>query len=413
MKKTTTITIIIFIISLAFLTNSCLEDNKGNPVKPKVVGGWTFQQTWVSYDLKGLFLSNSDEIWVTGNGGAVLKSTNGGVVWERINVPVNSNFPNIYFYEVELTVQDTIRFKDTIIVDNKPVEIDTFSVENRIVNRQFSWLFGCVRIIVAVDNTRKADVGSILRSYDNGSSWVEAVNGKLSEGDIWASVTSSTYCFGEYKVINDSTICAVGGINFGTPGESIGLIMYTNNNGADWEARVTGGEAYEKFNGVDFVSDLIGFAVGHNGIVFRTDDAGYYWSEVSPIEYDNGDSTVTVTSKFNKIHFVNSNTGFIVGGGSTILKTIDGGVTWQPVFDPADYPGDDFSNLEFNDFNFIDENTGWVVGNNGIVFRTGNGGDTWSIVDSYTQVDLYNVHLIDADNVFVVGGGGTVMRYRK
>ncbi len=388
MKKTINIAIILLILPLVLLTNSCLESDKGNPIKPKTVGSWTFQQTWVTYDIKGLYVKSSDVIWVSGNGGCILKTSNGGVVWERVNVSVNSNFPSISFYGTG------------------------------------AWVFGCVSVKQGTgeDKTKVADVSNILRSVDDGFSWGQAIRvNKEGERDIWSSVSGTTFCFGEYKKINDNVICAVGGKNFGVEGSNFGIIMYSEDDGYQWEAKVTDGEAYNKFNGIDFATDNLGFAVGHNGMIFKTLDAGKNWDEQPLIEYektiDGTPTTITVEAKFNKIHFVNSTTGFIVGDGSTILKTndiiADSAQAWVSVFDPADFPDEDFANLEFNNFHFVNDNTGWVVGNNGIILRTDNGGSSWTVVDSYTQVDLNNVHLLDANNAFVVGAGGTIMRYRQ
>ena len=71
-------------------------------------------------------------------------------------------------------------------------------------------------------------------------------------------------------------------------------------------------------NDVCFVSPLSGLAVGDDGLILehdkRRDDVG---------EVESG-----VTEDLQDIEFIDSTIGWIVGG-STVLRTDDGGTTWQ------------------------------------------------------------------------------------
>ena len=64
-----------------------------------------------------------------------------------------------------------------------------------------------------------------------------------------------------------------------------------------------------------------GFAVGDNGTILKTTDAGATWTTL----------TSGTTSTLHGVDFLNPNEGFTVGDNGLILRTTDGGSTWQPV----------------------------------------------------------------------------------
>ena len=73
--------------------------------------------------------------------------------------------------------------------------------------------------------------------------------------------------------------------------------------------------------------------------------------------------------RLNKIKFFNENIGWIVGEEGQILKTSDGGVSWE-IKHTA-------SSVWFNDISFMDENTAMAVGNQNTILKTNNGGISW------------------------------------
>lgn len=71
----------------------------------------------------------------------------------------------------------------------------------------------------------------------------------------------------------------------------------------------------------------------------------------------------------NDYFFLDDGTGWAVGQMGTILRTIDGGATWQR---QASGVQSDLTSVTFTD-----ANTGWVIGANGLVLRTSDAGSTW------------------------------------
>ena len=120
---------------------------------------------------------------------------------------------------------------------------------------------------------------------------------------------------------------------------------------------------------VYFVNELVGWAVGLQGAIFRTADGGATW--VSQF--------TDTTRTFRAVHFTDAAFGWAVGVrvtgvNNTVYKTTNGGSSWTNVSmaDP---------NVFANDVVFTDPNTGFVVGGlsggQAVVFTTVDGGETW------------------------------------
>jgi photosystem II stability/assembly factor-like uncharacterized protein len=88
---------------------------------------------------------------------------------------------------------------------------------------------------------------------------------------------------------------------------------------------------------------------------------GEYWvPQFSPVQ----------NREFKSVDFIDTNTGWIVGEAGIILKTTNGGNTWNQLSSPT------ANNLTCVDF--INSTVGWIVGENGTIFKTINGGTSWS-----------------------------------
>ena len=94
------------------------------------------------------------------------------------------------------------------------------------------------------------------------------------------------------------------------------------------------------------------------------------------------------------VSFTDANTGTAVGYSGTILRTTDGGDTWN-----SQSTG---STVDLWDVCFTDGNTGTVVGDNGTILRTTDGGTTWASRASGVTTLLYGVSFTGADH----GNGG-------
>ncbi|RAI95053.1 YCF48-related protein [Algoriphagus yeomjeoni] len=100
------------------------------------------------------------------------------------------------------------------------------------------------------------------------------------------------------------------------------------------------------------------------------------------------------------ITWVDQNVGFSVGE-NLIIKTTDGGATWNEL--PVSYDGKLF------DVAFWDENIGVAVGENGLILRTQDAGNTWDILPSGSTQTLKNLEISSEDKILAVSDAGEIL----
>ena len=181
--------------------------------------------------------------------------------------------------------------------------------------------------------------------------------------------------------LNANTMIAVG---------EQGSILRTTDAGATW-TRISSGTA-ARLSGVSFADANTGIAVGDQGAILRTVDGGSTWTP----------QPSGTTNVLWGVSFTDAGTGTVVGDAGTILRTTDGGATWsRQSSGTAD---------RLNGVSFTSANTGTIVGANGTILRTVDGGVTWKPQSSGTRNWLYGVSFISANTGFVVGDGGVILR---
>ncbi len=121
--------------------------------------------------------------------------------------------------------------------------------------------------------------------------------------------------------------------------------------------------------GIAAVSDQICWASGANGTVLRTTDGGNSWQKSNLPNEDSVD--------FRDIHAVDSLNAMVLSAGSpaVVLKTKDGGQNWQLV-----YSGQE-KELFYDAFDFWDTQRGIAFSDaltdRLVILTTKNGGDSW------------------------------------
>jgi photosystem II stability/assembly factor-like uncharacterized protein len=123
------------------------------------------------------------------------------------------------------------------------------------------------------------------------------------------------------------------------------------------------------------------------GIVLRSADTGNTWNEVST------PGTVP-TSWAWKFIFPTPSVGYVsleevdihdthLGNKTHILKTIDGGRTWNLIDTKIT------SNIDIQGIGFINATHGWIGGNSVGMYETLDGGTSWKLVNSYKNLDRF------------------------
>jgi photosystem II stability/assembly factor-like uncharacterized protein len=147
----------------------------------------------------------------------------------------------------------------------------------------------------------------------------------------------------------------------------------------------------ESYFGLHVFDANTAVAVGSNGFIIRTTDGGDTWNVV----------TSGSTDRLHRVSFA-GNTGWAVGLNSAILKTTDAGLTWTPQ--------DAGVTTHFRYVHCVDENTVWLASSpwgtpnmDGYVMKTTNGGDSWEV--KLTQPSNV-VCFVDADSGCAGSSGG-------
>lgn len=150
---------------------------------------------------------------------------------------------------------------------------------------------------------------------------------------------------------------------------------------------------------VFFPSERVGYTAGNYGSIMKTTDGGASWTVIHSGAFD----TYTTRLNLRAIFFTSEQTGFVAGArktccygdeldkGAVLLKTADGGQSWQKRY---------FENVSnIHDLRFFNENEGLALFSVDIdsntterrLMRTADGGDSWTAVplpvrsiDSYT-----------------------------
>lgn len=131
------------------------------------------------------------------------------------------------------------------------------------------------------------------------------------------------------------------------------------------------------------------------GLVLTT-DGGYNWTSVSF-------NDTNFTTAYNGIYFLNNLTGWAVGGSMQIRKTTNGGINWVRQIPPP-VAG------VLNNVYFLDANTGYAIGRktasyNSCILKTTNSGLNWTeiIVSTANENELFGQFWFDANTGWICG----------
>ncbi|MDM0082890.1 YCF48-related protein [Variovorax sp. J31P179] len=144
-----------------------------------------------------------------------------------------------------------------------------------------------------------------------------------------------------------------------------GHIVHSEDGGRVWVQALV--PVSSDLTAVSFVDAKVGYATGHDGVVLGTRDGGHDWTRLIEgrqvnrlvLEHmqrrvaasDAGEQDKKLLAEalrnaeagpdkpFLDLCFTSVSEGFVVGAYGLILRTADGGKTWEPWFDRTDNPG--------------------------------------------------------------------------
>ena len=162
---------------------------------------------------------------------------------------------------------------------------------------------------------------------------------------------------------------------------------------ANYHWKVIAAPSQYSLNSICFVDDSTGFSCGAGGVIIKTTDGGNSWQSI-------GDSSGT---DFYNVNFITKERGFIVGEKGVILSTIDGGKTFRKI-------DADTANTLFKITFLKNGYKGFIVGAHGTILKTDDGGITWLPVSSPSDELLYSIYFTDDNNGVIAGWNGTILK---
>ena len=441
-------------------------------------------------DVYGEFFINGQKGWMVGASGMILKTSNGGSDWEIQNSGTLTSLRDAFFINEnkgwvvgnQHTVLHTNDGGSTWSTQPVPTFLDFYSVS--FINADTGWVFGTYMTVLrtfdggqnwenistglstadwltegiftdinhgwAVGGDLIATHGTIYKSVDGGYTWDTALITSKYLTSISFPSQDTGYVCGYNGLMKKTTDggqtwidCPTGfttsyghvGFSDGRHGIAVGMQMQNNlirtsDGGITWSVS-TIGPAFSGLQKVFPVNDYISFICGTNGLMMKTIDQGFSWTELctgshatiydicfadpqngwaagfgSPSRLTHSSNGgITWEESFNpifdklstirSIRFGDPLNGLIVGDGGPVLRTVDGGQTWDTVHNPA--PGIIRKIGYFNPTHPV------AIGYYGEIQLSSDGGQSWNHVPSGCSTWLTDICIIDSTNACVTG----------
>ncbi len=181
------------------------------------------------------------------------------------------------------------------------------------------------------------------------------------------------------------------------------------------------------------------YAVGHEGVVLRSDDGGLTWVRKRVQLFDRDNPDPRNGAPLLDVLFTDIDNGYAVGAYATLLRTRDGGDTWEYVdvlnrggaaapteeelaadavapalddeswnFDAADLDLDEETDPHLNGIARTGNGNLFIVAERGAAFRSLDGGDTWQRIQLPYEGSMFGVIGTTGDHVLCFGLRGNV-----
>ncbi len=175
---------------------------------------------------------------------------------------------------------------------------------------------------------------------------------------------------------------------------SAGHIFYSDDGCASFVEQEDGTLTAHNLNAVGFASERVGYAVGGDNTILKTEDGGTSWVALSG-------PAGKAASAILSLAVVTKNRVFIGYVDGDLYYTEDGGATWAE----RAYGGSGVG--EVVSLRFVNEMVGFLAHNTaapvGQVYRTRDGGYTWELTALPTNEGINGIWPVDENLAFVAG----------
>jgi photosystem II stability/assembly factor-like uncharacterized protein len=263
---------------------------------------WTPQKSGTLSWLRDVYFINENKGFITGGGGTLLLTLDGGKNWKAQEKVTADTIEQIYFSDEKtgwLLCEKSIFGRGAAGSSYLLKTTDggahweqiNFGAERERVTRIF---FAKNGFAMAIGET-----GVLFALQDDAKSWKRII-----------SPTRYLLLDGNFTDEFHGTIVGAGG-----------SVLFTEDAGATWNQAILSDAARTKLNKVFFINQKLGWTVGSEGKIYQTVNSGKSWHEQKS----------GVEENLNDVFFLNTAEGWAVGDDGTILHTITAGNVWTAV----------------------------------------------------------------------------------
>ena len=294
--------------------------------------------------------------YIAGYTGMVLKTTDGGSTWTALTIGVTTNLNDVKFWDVNTGY---ICGSSGLVMKTTDGGTTWSTMTTTGTNTRYAIEFLSQNEVLVASSS-----STITKTTDGGTTWtVQTITPSVTLYDI--------------KKVNSSTIWVCG---------SSQVIFKSTDAGTSFSVALDNGTAALYM--MDFVDSLRGMFVGSNGLNYRTTNGG--------VSFDSS-AINTFTAQVCRAVFMKSQTEIIVGADmGNILRSTNGGNAWNLITTASYLYG----------MNFLNITTGMCVGYRGIALKTTNSAVTWTDSKSINGFEAYDVKMVTANNVFACATSG-------
>lgn len=283
---------------------------------------WEIAQSNTDGAIYKLAMTDAANGWAVGQAGLMLKTTDGGKTWQKVDSGTQSSLFSIYAASPQrlvavgekatvLSSEDGGATWHAVKVEAKAKEAGSNEAMKGLSDTEVIAQDPALYAVRFTDDKNGwvvGEFGKILHTTDGGKTWTEQQD-TLVGGEIVDALDLPTF-YGIDCV--NAQECVTVGLD--------GKIAATTDGGKTWAFQEVEGDFSEPLYTVQLFPDGSGWAAGVAGEVMKRENG----------QWKPADLGMRVFGWLREVKFADPNTGWLVGGFGTILKTRDGGKTWIP-----------------------------------------------------------------------------------
>ncbi|MBM3237157.1 T9SS type A sorting domain-containing protein [Candidatus Poribacteria bacterium] len=348
------------------------------------------QQSGFSQALGDIFFIDEQKGWATGYQGVIIHTQDGGKTWsqQKVELPCDSELYNIYFADDKHGwVTGSYVMGDGFILNtsNGGETWKIFKTKDMEMPYSISFIDNKKGWVCGFGN------GTILHTEDGGKTW--DVLYKPEKNYLWRQI-----------FFENAQKGWVIGCESPQKGKFFDTIMATKDGGKTWQVKyykpVADEDWWYPWSSIWFVNEQEGWATicKKEATLLYTKDGGETWTK----------HQFNLGSWLYSVKFINQKEGFISGnladsGKGALFHTKDGGISWELTAE--------FSK-SLRKIHFLNSQEGWVTRSNGYFYHTINGGKDWEC-QLEPKTHLHDICFVDRNNGWAFGkyerGGGLIL----